>query len=87
MNTAKIRNRYNQVPHLTQTTTVESDKHTSIHHTQKSQENIPFPAGDHKAGMNKQDSMTDTKQITKEMHKEHWNGQYIDFTGGPKTVV
>ena len=38
---AKIRNRYNQVPHLTQDTTWESDT------TKKSQEVSPFPAGDH----------------------------------------
>ena len=33
--TAKIRNRYNQVPHLTQDTTWESDKITIKHHKQK----------------------------------------------------
>ena len=48
---AKIRNRYNQVPHLTQDTTRESDK-TIKQHTQESQEVSPFPAGDHKAAMN-----------------------------------
>ena len=31
---AKIRNRYNQVPHLTQNTTWESDKITIKHHIQ-----------------------------------------------------
>ena len=57
----KIRNRHNQVPHLTQDTTWESDKNTRKHHTQESQEASPFPAGDHKAAMNRQDSTTDTK--------------------------
>ena len=44
---AKIRNRYNQAPHLIQDTTWESNKNTIKHHTQESQEFSPFPAGDH----------------------------------------
>ena len=32
---AKIRNRYNQVPHLTRETIWESDKNTRKHHTQE----------------------------------------------------
>ena len=55
---AKIRNRYNQVPHLTQDTTRESDRITIKHHSQESQEVSPFPAGDHKVTMNRQESMT-----------------------------
>ena len=43
----KISNHYNQVPHLNQDTTWESDKITIIHH-KESQEVSPFPAGDHK---------------------------------------
>ena len=58
---AKIRNGYNQVPHLTQDTTWESDKTMRKHQIQESQEVSPFPADDHKAAMNRQDSMTDTK--------------------------
>ena len=54
---AKIRNRYN----LTQDIKWESDKNTRKHHIQESQEASPFPAGDHNAAMNRQDSMTDTK--------------------------
>ena len=54
---AKIRNLYNQVLHLTQDTTRESDKNTIKNHTQVS----PFQAGDHKAAMNRQESMTNTK--------------------------
>ena len=34
---AKIRNRYNQIPHLTQDTTWESDKNTIKHNIQESQ--------------------------------------------------
>ena len=48
----KIRNRYNQVPHLTQDNTCESDKYT-IYITNESQEVSSFPAGDHKAAMNR----------------------------------
>ena len=57
----KIRNRYNQVPHLTKDITRESDKNTIKHHTQESKEVSPFPAGDHKAALNRQESMTNTK--------------------------
>ena len=32
---AKVRNRYNQVPHLTKDTTLESDKNTIKHHKQE----------------------------------------------------
>ena len=49
---AKIEKRCNQVPHLTQDTTLESDKSTSKHHIQESQEVSPLPAGDNKAAMN-----------------------------------
>ena len=47
---AEIRNRYNQVPHLTKDTTLESDKNTRKfkHHTLESQEAISFKADDHK---------------------------------------
>ena len=61
MQSKEIRDRYNQVPHLTQGTTWESDKNTRKHHIQESQEVTPFPAGDYKAAMNRQDSMADTK--------------------------
>ena len=47
---AKIRNRYNQVPHLTRDTTWESDK-TQLNITNECQEVSPFPAGDHKASL------------------------------------
>ena len=58
---AKIRNRYNQIQHLTQDTIWKSDKNTRKHHTQKDQDVSPFPAGDHKAARNRQDSMKDMK--------------------------
>ena len=43
--TARIRNLYNQVPHLSQDTKWESNKIT-INITNKSQEVSPFPSGD-----------------------------------------
>ena len=44
---AKIRNQYNQVPHLTQDMVWENDKYTRKHHIQESQAVSPFPVGDH----------------------------------------
>ena len=46
---AKIRNRYNQVPHLTNGKVINSQLDT----TNESQEVSPFPAGDHKAHINR----------------------------------
>ena len=51
-----IRNRYNQVPHLTKDIIGERKLHAK-----DSQEVSPFPAGDQKAARNLQDSMTKTK--------------------------
>ena len=58
--TTKIKIRYNQVPNLTQDTTRESNKKT-INITNKSQEVSPFPAGDHKAAMDRRESNTNTR--------------------------
>ena len=58
MKKAKIRNRYNQIPHLNRNTIWGSDKNTRKHHTQEGQEVIPFPAGYHKAVTNRQNSIT-----------------------------
>ena len=52
---------YNQVPHLTQDTTWESDKNI-LNITNKSQEASPFPAGDSKAAMKRRQSQTNTRQ-------------------------
>ena len=62
--TAKIRKRYNQVPHLTQDTTWERNK-TTINITDKNQEVSPFPAGDNTAAMNRRESRRNTR------HKKH----------------
>ena len=45
---AKIRNRYNQAPHLTQDT-IGKVTTSQLDTTNESQEVSPFPAGDHKA--------------------------------------
>ena len=58
--TARIRNRYNQVPYLSQDTKWEGNKIT-INNTNKSQEVSTFPSGDHKAAMNRHESMTTTR--------------------------
>ena len=58
---AKIRNRSNQVPHPIQGTTWESDRITKMCNTQMCQEVSPFSAGDHKAAINRQESMANTK--------------------------
>ena len=58
---AKIRNRYNQVPHLTQDTNgkVTNSQKT----TNESQEVSPFPAGDHKAHINRRaQNIANTRQ-------------------------
>ena len=49
---AKIRNRYNQVPHLTQYINGKVTK-SQLDTTNESQEVSPFPAGDHKAHINR----------------------------------
>ena len=49
---AMIRNRYNQVPHLTQDTNGKVTN-SQLDITNESQEVSPFPAGDHKAHINR----------------------------------
>ena len=49
---AKIRNRYNQAPHLTQDTDGKVTT-SQLDITNESQEVSPFPAGDHKALINR----------------------------------
>ena len=49
---AKIRNRYNQVQHLTQDTNGKVTN-SQLDTTSESQEVSPFPAGDHKAHINR----------------------------------
>ena len=49
---AKIRNRYHQVPHLTQDTN-EKVTNSQLDTTNESQEVSPFQEGDHKAHINR----------------------------------
>ena len=49
---AKIRNHYNQVPHLTHDTNGKVIN-SQLDTTNESQEVSPFPAGDHKAHINR----------------------------------
>ena len=58
--TARIRKRYNQIPNLSQDTKWESNK-LAINIANKSQEVSPFPSNDHKAAMNRRQSMTNTR--------------------------
>ena len=55
---AKIRSRYNQVPHPTQDTNGKVTN-SQLDTTNESQEVSPFPAGDHKAHINRR---SQTKQ-------------------------
>ena len=49
---AKIRNRYNQAPHMIQDTT-EKVTTSQLDIINERQDVIPFPAGDHKASINR----------------------------------
>ena len=72
---AKIRNRYNQVPHLTQDTTWESDRNIIKYHKQEPRVS-PFQAGDHKAAIKRCESMTNTRQNNK---KNMWGIHRADI--------
>ena len=74
----KIRNKYNQVPHLTQDTNGKVTN-SRLDTTKESQEVSPFPAGDHKAHINRRiqrhskHKTEKHKRSTKEVPP--WNGQ------------
>ena len=65
---AKIRNRYIQVPYLTQDTNGKVTN-SELDTTNESQEVSPFPAGDHKA------QITDVQRHSKHKEEPPWNGQ------------
>ena len=77
---AKIRNRYNQVPHLTTQDTYGKVTNSQLDTRNTSQENSPFPAGDHKAHINRR-AQRHSKHKTEQKHKRLtkevplWNGQ------------
>ena len=66
-NRAKIRNRYNQAPHLTQVTKGKVTT-SQLDILNESQESNPFPAGDHKASINRR-----TRKRKKTRQKYHIN--------------
>ena len=76
---AKIRNRYNQVPHLTQDTNGKVTN-SQLDAKNESQEVSAFPAGDHKAHINRR-VQRHIKHKTEQKHKGStkevppWNGQ------------
>ena len=76
---AKIRNRYNQVPHLTKDNNGKVTN-SQLDTTNESQEVSPFPAGEHKAHKNRR-AQRHSKHKTEQKHKRStkevppWNGQ------------
>ena len=64
---AKIRDRYNQAPHLTQDTSGKVTN-SQLDNTKESQEVSPFSAGDHKASI-KQGYRYHKKHISKFNHR------------------
>ena len=64
---AKIRSRYNQVPHLTQDTNGKFTN-SQLDTTNESEEVSPFPAGDHKAQLNRR-AQINSKHKTEQKHK------------------
>ena len=76
---AKIRNRYNQVPHLTSDTNGKVTN-SQLDTTNENQEVSPFSAGDPKAQINRR-AQRHSKHKTEKTHKRStkevrpWNGQ------------
>ena len=64
---AKISNRYNQVPHLTQDTNGKVTN-SQLNTTNESQEVSPFPASDHKAHINRR-TQKHSKHKTEQKYK------------------
>ena len=87
---AKIRNRYSQVPHLTQDTNGKVTK-SQLDTTNESQEVSPFPTGDNKAHINRR-AQRHSKHKTEKTLKIHKISIALErsvkyFTGGLKPVV
>ena len=69
----KIRNRYNQVPHLTRDTNGKVTN-SQLDTTNESQEGSPFPAGDHKEHINRfsqRHSIQKTEKNIKDPQKKY----------------
>ena len=91
---AKIRNRYKQVPHLTQDTYVKVTNgkmtNTQLDTTHESQEASPFSADDHKAHFKKREQRH-SKHKTEKKIKNQQRSTALErsvkyFTGGLKPV-
>ena len=84
---SEIRNRYNQVPHLTQDTNGKVTD-SKLDTTNESQEVSPFPAGDHKVHINRH-AQRHSKRKTEKHKKIHKRSTALErsvkyFTGGLK---
>ena len=87
---AKIRNRYNQVPHLTQNTKGKVTN-SQFDTTNESQEISPFPAGDHEAHINRRAKRHSKHKTEKNPQKIHKRSTALErsvkiITGGLKPV-
>ena len=86
---AKIRNRYNQVPHLTQDTNGKVTN-SQLDTTNESKEVSSFPAGDHKAHINRHalrySKVKTEKYITDPQRSTASERSVRYFTGGLKPV-
>ena len=84
---AKIRNRYNQVPHLTKDTNGKVTT-SQLDTTNESQEVSPFPVGDHKVHINRRPqrhSKRKTEKSIKDPQKKNRHGTVRKkFTEGLK---
>ena len=81
----EIRNRYNQVPHLTQDTNWKVTI-SQLDTTNESQEGSPFPAGDHKAHKTRRAQMHGKHKTEKHKRSTKEAPPLKYFTGGLKPV-
>ena len=84
----KIRNRYNQVPHLTPYTNGKVTN-SQLDTTNEGQEVSPFPAGDHKAHLNRHAQKYSKHKTEKKRIKDPQRSTALErsvkyFTGGFK---
>ena len=77
---AENRNRYNQVHHLTQNTNGEVTN-SQLYTNNESQEVSPFPAGDHKAHIDRR-AQSHSKHKTEQKHKRLRTMSYTIWRGG-----
>ena len=84
----KIRNRYNQAPHLTQDTNGKVTT-SQLDITNECHEVSPFPTGDHKASktdVHERKTKQDRNNISVPQKKPHMERPVKIFTGGLKPV-